>query len=89
MIVPTFWHIRLLSFYSEEKGGVLIAPLILMLTLNTFLVAAVTHSDVGVVAAEHDLAALGDDAALLVDSGVYTCFLSTGADRLDLGDRVR
>ena len=60
-----------------------------LILLYPLLVAAVTHSDVGVVAAEHDLAALGDDAALLVDPCIHARLLTAGADRLDLGDRVR
>ena len=60
-----------------------------LIFLYTLFVAAVTHSDVRIVAAEHNLAALGDDAAVLVYSGIYARLLAAGADRLDLGDRVR
>ena len=47
------------------------------------------HSNIEIVAAEHNLTALGDDVAVFVDTRVDGCFFTAGADGLDLSDRVR
>ena len=44
------------------------------------------HCDIGVVAAEENLAAFGNDFAAFVNSGVDGGFSAAGADGLDLRD---
>lgn len=56
---------------------------------NVILIAFMTHGDIAVVAAEEDLAALGDDVAVRVDAGVDGRLAAAVADGLDLGDGVR
>ena len=51
--------------------------------------ALVAHRDIAVVAAEHDLRALGDHAATLVDARVDRRLGAALADGLDLRDAVR
>ena len=46
------------------------------------------HSDVGVVAADKDLATGGDDISGLIDTGVNGCLAAAGADGFDLGNGV-
>ena len=46
------------------------------------------HGDVAVVAAEQDLPALGDDAAIAVDAGVDGRLAAAGAHGLDLRDGI-
>ena len=46
------------------------------------------HGDVAVVAAEEDLPALGDDAAIAVDAGVDRRLAAAGAHGLDLRDGI-
>ena len=50
------------------------------------LIAAMAHCDIGVVAAEENLAAFSHDFAAFVNSGVDGGFSAAGADGLDLGD---
>ena len=51
-------------------------------------VARMAHCYVGIIAAEHYLATLGDDIAAFVDTCVYGCLSAAGADGLDLRDGV-
>ena len=60
-----------------------------MLLLADFAAPAfVAHGGVAVVAAEHDLGALGDDVAVAVDAGIDSRLCAARADRFDLGDGV-
>ena len=61
----------------------------MFLPLDLVFPTAVAHSHVGIVSAEENLTALGDDLALPVDAGVDDGLLAAGADGLDLGDGVR
>ena len=46
------------------------------------------HCNVGIVAADEDLSALGHHASLAVDAGVDDGLFAAGADGFDLGDGV-
>ena len=59
------------------------------LLVYAVLIAGMTHCDVGIVAAEHNLATLGDDVTVFIDTRVDGCFFTAGAYGLDLGNRVR
>ena len=59
------------------------------LILNSFFVALVTHSDIRVVAAEHNLAALCYDFAAFVYSGVDARLFTAGAYSFNFRYRVR
>ena len=47
-----------------------------------------THGDIAVVAAQQDLAALGDHIAAAVNAGIDRGLAAAGADGLDFGDGV-
>ena len=61
----------------------------MFLPLDLVFPAAVAHGDIGIVAAQQNLPALGDDLALLVNAGIDDGLFAAGADSLDLGDGVR
>ena len=46
------------------------------------------HSDVGVIAADEDLATGGNDVSVFVDTGIDGCFAAARADGFDFGNRV-
>ena len=60
-----------------------------LMCLDAPHVAAVAHGDVAVVAADHDLIALGDDVALAADARVDGRLCAAVADGFDLLDVVR
>ena len=60
----------------------------LRFSFNSVFPAFVAHGHIAVVAAEQNLAALGDDVTLLVDAGVDGSLSAAGADGLNLGQGV-
>ena len=48
-----------------------------------------THGNVGIIAADQDLSAVGLYPTVAVDAGVDDGLFAAGADGFDLGDRVR
>ena len=47
------------------------------------------HGDIRIVAADHDLSAVGEDVALSVYAGVDDSLVSARANGFDLADRIR
>ena len=60
----------------------------LALVFDGFFPTAVTHGNVGIVAADEHLTALCDHVSVLVDASVDNGFFSAGADGFDLRDRI-
>ena len=78
--------------FGKGRGGTLfskkVPPHSLLFFPRSFLPTLVAHSDVGVVAADEDLATDGNDVSILIDAGVHGCFIAARADGLDLGNGV-
>ena len=47
------------------------------------------HCYIEVIAAEANLITAGYYSSILGDTGIYSCLAAAGADRFDLGNRVR
>lgn len=68
-------------FYDESKSALFLLKL-------SLLPAAVTHRDVGIVAADKYLTALGHDLTVAVDSRVNYRLVATGTNCFYLVDRI-
>ena len=55
---------------------------------NFVFPAFMAHGHIGIVAAQKDLAALGDDIAVAVNAGIYRGFFASGAEGFDFSNGI-
>ena len=81
-IESAFWKVWGKPFFKK------VSPTFFLFLTSSFFPTLVAHSDVGIITADEDLATGGNDVTVTVDTGVYDCFVTAGADGFDLGNRV-
>ena len=81
-IESAFWKVWGKPFFKK------VSPTFFLFLTSSFFPTLVAHSDVGIITADQYLATGGNDVTVTVDTGVYDCFVTAGADGFDLGNRV-